>query len=47
MPLRAELAAFVDYLAANGPPPKSSVAEGRQIVETIVALRALAGIPMD
>jgi predicted dehydrogenase len=47
MPLRAELEAFVDYLAAKGPPPKSSVAEGKQIVETIVALRAMAGIPMD
>jgi len=47
MPLRAELEAFVDYLAANGPPPKSSVAEGKQIVETIVAVRAMAGMPMD
>jgi len=47
MSLRAELEAFIDYLAAKGAPPKSSVAEGKQIVETIVALRAMAGMPLD
>jgi len=41
LPLLAELRAFVGFLN-GGPPPKSSAAEGAEIVETISALRALA-----
>ena len=41
LPLLAELRAFVDYVA-GGLPPKSSVAEGAEIVRAIVALRDLA-----
>jgi len=43
MPLLAELRAFLDHLR-GGPPPKSSVAEAAQSVETITAIRRLAGI---
>ena len=43
MPLQAELARFLAFLK-GGPPPMSSAAEGLQVVETIVALRRLAGI---
>jgi len=42
-PLYAELAAFIAYLD-GGPRPKSSVAEGALIVETIARARALAGL---
>jgi predicted dehydrogenase len=41
LPLLAELRAFVGFLA-GGPPPKSTAAEGAQMVETIATLRALA-----
>jgi predicted dehydrogenase len=41
LPLLAELRAFVDHVA-GGPPPKSSVSEGAEVVRTIVALRRLA-----
>jgi predicted dehydrogenase len=41
LPLLAELRAFLGFLE-GGPPPRSSVAEGAAIVETIAALRALA-----
>jgi ABC-type polysaccharide/polyol phosphate transport system ATPase subunit/predicted dehydrogenase len=44
MPLEAELAAFLAFLA-GGPPPRSSAAEGLAVVETIAALRGLAGVP--
>jgi predicted dehydrogenase len=43
MPLLAELAAFLDHLR-GGPPPRSSAAEAAQSVETIAAIRRLAGI---
>lgn len=43
MPLRAELDAFVRHLE-GGPPPKSSAADGLLVVETIEALRRLAGV---
>ncbi len=43
LPLLRELRAFVEHLD-GGPPPKSSAAEGAQIVRTIVELRALAGL---
>lgn len=43
MPLLLELGRFLAYLR-GGPAPMSSAAEGLQIVETIVALRQLAGI---
>ena len=38
MPLLAELAAFVAFVRGQGPPPKSSAAEGLVVVETIDAL---------
>ena len=41
LPLLAELRAFVDHLD-GGPPPRSSVAEGRAMVDAVAALRALA-----
>jgi predicted dehydrogenase len=41
LPLLAELRAFVDHVA-GGPPPKSSVAEGAEVVRAIEALRRLA-----
>jgi predicted dehydrogenase len=47
MPLRSELEVFVDYIAGKGPAPKSSVAEGRQIVEAMVGLRTMAGMKTD
>jgi predicted dehydrogenase len=43
MPLLAELKVFVEYLS-GGPPPKSSVREGAQIVQAIAAIRCLAGV---
>jgi predicted dehydrogenase len=43
MPLMRELEAFVDHLR-GGPPPRSSAAEGLKNVETIEALRTLAGL---
>ncbi|MCK6449727.1 MAG: Gfo/Idh/MocA family oxidoreductase [Alphaproteobacteria bacterium] len=43
MPLLAELKVFVDHVR-GGPPPKSAAAEGAAAVETIAALRRLAGI---
>ncbi len=43
MPLLAELRTFVDYLR-GGPAPKSTAAEGAAAVETIAAIRRLAGI---
>jgi predicted dehydrogenase len=42
LPLLRELRAFVEHLS-GGPPPRSSVAEGAQIVRVIARLRALAG----
>jgi predicted dehydrogenase len=42
LPLLAELRAFVEHLA-GGPPPRSSAAEGAQIVRRIAELRSLAG----
>jgi hypothetical protein len=47
LPLRSELEVFVDYIAGKGPAPKSSVAEGKQIVETMVGLRTMAGMKTD
>jgi predicted dehydrogenase len=41
LPLLAELRAFVDHVG-GGPPPKSSVSEGAEVVRAIVALRRLA-----
>jgi predicted dehydrogenase len=43
MPLKAELAAFVAYLQ-GGPPPKGTAAEAATAIETIAAIRRLAGI---
>jgi predicted dehydrogenase len=43
LPLLRELRAFVEHLD-GGPAPKSSAAEGAQIVRTIVELRTLAGL---
>ncbi|HEX2025372.1 MAG TPA: Gfo/Idh/MocA family oxidoreductase [Actinomycetota bacterium] len=43
LPLLRELRAFVAYLD-GGPPPKSTAAEGAEVVERIVALRRMAGI---
>jgi predicted dehydrogenase len=43
MPLLAELRAFLHHLQ-GGPAPRSSAAEGLSVVETIAALRALAGL---
>src|SRR5262245_20400327 len=43
MPLLAELACFLAHVR-GGPPPKSSVAEAAQSVETISAIRRLAAI---
>lgn len=42
LPLLRELRAFVEHLQ-GGPPPRSSAAEGALIVETLAALRQLAG----
>lgn len=43
LPLYRELAAFVGF-CRGGPAPKSTAAEGAAMVETIIALRRLAGI---
>jgi predicted dehydrogenase len=43
LPLRRELAAFLDHLS-GGPPPKSSAAEGAAIVRTLACLHELAGV---
>ncbi|MGN6695566.1 MAG: Gfo/Idh/MocA family protein [Aquihabitans sp.] len=43
-PLRRELAAFLGHLA-GGPPPKSSAAEGVDVVRAVDRLRTLAGLP--
>ncbi|NNF04315.1 MAG: Gfo/Idh/MocA family oxidoreductase [Rhodothermales bacterium] len=42
--LLRELRAFVDHLG-GGPPPRTSAADGVDIVRTVVHLRSLAGIP--
>jgi predicted dehydrogenase len=42
--LRAELRTFVDHLR-GGPPPPTDAAEGLAVVETVAALRRLAGLP--
>ncbi len=44
LPLLRELRAFVEHLD-GGPPPRSSAAEGAEIVRTISGLRSLAGLP--
>jgi predicted dehydrogenase len=44
MPLLAEIAAFVAYVAGTGPTPKSSALEGLQVVDTISRIRKLAGV---
>ena len=41
--LRRELAAFLGFVH-GGPPPKSSAAEGVEVVRAVARLRALAGI---
>jgi predicted dehydrogenase len=41
LPLLAELRAFVKYVA-GGPPPKSNVTEGAEVVRVIAELRTLA-----
>ena len=43
MPLKAELAAFLDHLR-GGPAPMSSVAEGALIVERVCDIRRMAGL---
>jgi predicted dehydrogenase len=43
MPLRRELEVFLAHLA-GGPPPRSSAAEGAEIVRRIAELRALGGL---
>ena len=43
MPLLAELAAFLDHLK-GGPAPKSPLEDAAAVVETIAAIRSLAGI---
>ncbi len=44
MPLLRELEVFLGYLD-GGPPPLSTAAEGCAVVETIAALRRMAGLP--
>jgi predicted dehydrogenase len=44
MPLLCELRAFVEHLD-GGPPPRSSAAEGAEVVRRIAELRVLAGAP--
>ena len=44
LPLMRELRTFVEHLA-GGPPPRSSAEEGAVVVERIVQLRDLAGLP--
>ena len=46
MPLYRELEAFVGHLA-GGPAPKSSAAEGAEVVDVVVRLRAMAGAAPD
>ncbi|HEY0395683.1 MAG TPA: Gfo/Idh/MocA family oxidoreductase [Candidatus Elarobacter sp.] len=46
MPLLAELRAFLAFVAGDGPPPKSSAADGARIVRAVAELRALAGAPV-
>jgi predicted dehydrogenase len=46
MPLQAELATFAAYVDGAGAPPKSSAAEGLQVVEAIAELRRIAGMPI-
>jgi predicted dehydrogenase len=43
LPLLRELRAFVGHLA-GGPPPKSSAAEGAEVVERIAQIRTMAGL---
>ena len=43
LPLLRELRAFVEHLQ-GGPPPRSSAAEGAQVVGAIADLRSLAGL---
>lgn len=43
LPLERELAAFVGHLQ-GGPPPRSSAAEGLEVVELIGSLRDMAGV---
>ena len=45
LPLLAELRAFLHHVA-GGPPPRSSAAEGAEIVEAVACLRELAGLPL-
>lgn len=42
-PLRRELEVFVKHLG-GGPPPKTTAAEGALVVETVAALRRMAGV---
>jgi predicted dehydrogenase len=44
LPLLRELRAFVEHLS-GGPPPRSSAAEGAEIVRRLGELRTLAGVP--
>ncbi len=44
MPLLRELEVFLGYLD-GGPPPFSTAAEGCSVIETIAALRRMAGLP--
>ena len=44
LPLMRELRTFVEHLA-GGPPPRSSAEEGAVVVERILQLRSLAGLP--
>jgi predicted dehydrogenase len=46
MPLYRELEAFVGHLA-GGPAPKSSAAEGAEVVDVIARLRAMAHAAPD
>lgn len=46
LPLLRELRAFVEHLQ-GGPPPKSSAAEGAQVVGAIAELRSLAGLDKE
>lgn len=43
LPLLRELRAFVEHLQ-GGPPPKSSAAEGAEVVERIAEIRTMAGL---
>ncbi|HEY3026604.1 MAG TPA: Gfo/Idh/MocA family oxidoreductase [Pyrinomonadaceae bacterium] len=46
LPLLRELRAFVEHLQ-GGPPPRSSAAEGAQVVNAIAGLRELAGLDKE